>query len=188
MHAIETLHRASRDLLFVDDQKQLAGHVVTLFDTHLHARGTAVYLRDQASFQLVASSLDGASGSADANDPAILRLRSSGETVIVHDVQSSLRGTYALPISTGSRLCGVCVLDCGTEAPLDREELEAARSVAHSAAVAVENIRLRRQRRQIAELRAELRALRSQSGMASTGDTATGAAAEQPDTQGEPAA
>jgi hypothetical protein len=186
--AVEELRRAAADLLFADDTKMLAMNVIKALDVNLRASGTAVYLREGGNFCLLANSQEHPARTIDANDAAVLRLMSSREPVLLANMNTGVTGTCMLPITSGARLTGACVLDFGSDGlPLDREQIEAAKSVLHSAAVAIESIRLRSQRRKIRALRAELRALRSRDRQ-SRDDTLIETTDDRIGPRGEPAA
>ncbi len=160
-HGIDMLRKASKDVLHIDDPKQLAEHLVEILDVHLPAGGTAVYVRDGAVFDLAASTIAGAPRSVGTNDPVILRLKSSDEPALLSELRSAVPGTYALSIKGGSGLQGLCVLDCSSRADaLARDQLKAADSVADAAGIALDKIQIRTQRKLIAALRAELQSLK----------------------------
>lgn len=156
-HAVEEIRKACRDILYINDAKALASHVVAVLDENLKPHASAIYLRDGEFYRPAAASAVDPPPSIGGNDPAILRLKSSNETVLLGDFRTGVPGTYAIPINSGSQLGGFCSIDFGSHGlVLVDEEIEAARNLAHSAGMALDDIELCAQRQEIADLRAKL--------------------------------
>ena len=155
--ALEDLHKACRDVMFISDTKVLAHHVMEELGRNLKAHGTVIYLQEGDGFGIAATSVRTPPQSIDGNDPGVLRLKSSQEVVFLSDVKSTIPGTYAIPIANGSQLGGFCAIDLGPHGEsLVAEEIEAAGNLARSAGMVLAEIELRAHLQEIVELRAKL--------------------------------
>lgn len=155
--AIADLRQACRDVLFADGIQALGRHVVLVVDKNLKPRGSSVFVEDSNTFRVIAGSMVNAPHSIDSNDPGILRLRSSNSIVVLGDLGGVIPGTYAVPINCGSQLAGFLSIDFGSLGEiLVPDEVEVIQSLAHFTGMALEDIELHANRKEIGELRSRL--------------------------------
>jgi hypothetical protein len=162
------LEESCHEVLRTSGVSAAAQYVVDVFDEKLGVRGTTVYLAGEGGvFQLAATSAETVPAVIPADDRGILRLKSrehSQNPVVLSafelaggERKTALPGAYAVPISGGARLSGVCAIPYGAASKsLAPDELHAVSEVARYTAYALEDFKVRNLEAQLADLRAEL--------------------------------
>jgi hypothetical protein len=114
---------------FITDGATLLARAVTVLDRHTDAASVKILLADAA----------GRLDTLDVDDPAVVRLRATHETVDLHDLDSGMQGDLAFPIVARGELRGAIVLGARRSgeayAP---DEADAVTSLAHSLGAALE--------------------------------------------------
>jgi predicted ATPase len=121
-HALAALAKFRRELSSFSDEKQLLRRVIEAVDHHLQSCASAVYLR-RDTFHAAASSYDVPGVDLPANDPLLVRLRSSGAPAKPPQLKSLALGTHAFPMTIAGELVGFLSVDAGPS-DYDKEEAQ----------------------------------------------------------------
>ncbi len=85
---------------FITDRATLLARAAAILDRHTDAVSVEILLADAA----------GRVGTLETNDPAVVRLRATHETVDLHDFDSQMQGDLAFPVVARGELRGAIVL------------------------------------------------------------------------------
>ncbi|MGB6984503.1 MAG: NB-ARC domain-containing protein [Candidatus Aquilonibacter sp.] len=134
-HALAALAKFRRELSSFSDEKQLLRRVIEAVDHHLETAASAIYLRRE-TFHAAASSYDVPAADLPANDPLLVRLRSSGAPAKPAQLKSLALGTHAFPMTIAGELIGFLSVDAGPS-DYDKEEAQMLSSLAEDLAGAL---------------------------------------------------
>ncbi|HUN29033.1 MAG TPA: GAF domain-containing protein, partial [Alphaproteobacteria bacterium] len=121
-HALAALAKFRRELTSFSDPSQLLRRVIEAVDHHLEACASAVYVR-RDGFSAAASSYDVPAVDLTANDPLLVRLRSSGAPAKPPLLKSLALGTHAFPMTAAGELIGFLSVDAD-HSEYDKEETQ----------------------------------------------------------------
>jgi len=146
------LRRFARDVAYIDDAPTVIARTAETVAHAAHLRCTIFLTGADGSIVGANTELP---VTVDRNDAAIVRLRSTRETVDLREIDTALRGDYAFPLFARNRLLGVLVCGdpdrtVGTGAP---DELEAISAVAHASGLAIDLLRIEALERELASAR-----------------------------------
>jgi hypothetical protein len=149
------LRQFARDVAHIDDSAVVIERTVEIVARTADVHCSLLLLAADGLHSVADSDDRRAQRSVDRNDGAIVRLRSTRETVDLHDVQTDIAGDFAFPLFARNRLLGalVCASRDGGAASYAPDERDAIAAVAHACGVALDLLRIEELERELAVLR-----------------------------------
>src|SRR5579872_3554115 len=134
-HALQAIQKFRRELTSFTDAAQLLRRVIEAVEHYMEARAAAIYLRKDV-FRAQASSFDVPAEDVTADDPLLVRLRSSGAPAELTALRSSVPGTHAFALMTAGQLIGFLAVD-SKHGAYEEDELQMLAGLAADLAVAL---------------------------------------------------